>query len=99
MRLKEEFVPPAVDKALTLDDWIELDHAFLASREQMQPARPEAEYNALFTRVVNQVPSPIGLGSRLRMRPFSMRGPSAASIAGSTSTLAMPAMPTTAMPA
>lgn len=62
MRLEEEFVLPAADKALTFDDWTEIDQAFLASREQMQPARPEAEYNALFTRVVNQVPSPIGLG-------------------------------------
>lgn len=62
MRLEEEYVLPAADKAFTFDDWAEIDQAFLASREQMQPARPEAEYNALFTRVVNRVPSPIGLG-------------------------------------
>ena len=47
---------------LTDDDWAELDEAFTTNRDPLTGHEPEAEYRALFTRIVNLVPAPIGLG-------------------------------------
>jgi hemerythrin-like domain-containing protein len=62
MRLEEEQILPLAERVLTADDWSELDEAFARNRDPMTGHTPDAEYRALFTRIVNLVPAPIGLG-------------------------------------
>lgn len=61
MTLEEREILPLAERALTAADWQELDDAFLANRDPMTGAQPDAEYAALFTRIVNLVPAPVGL--------------------------------------
>jgi len=63
MRLEELHVLPLAERVLTEDDWSELDEAFSANRDPLAGHEPEADYRALFTRIVNAVPAPIGLGA------------------------------------
>jgi hemerythrin-like domain-containing protein len=65
MALEEQQILPLAEKTLTADDWAELDEAFLANRDPLTGAEPEEDYRALFTRIVNVVPAPIGLGTPL----------------------------------
>lgn len=62
MALEEREVLPLAQKVLTEQDWADLDEAFTANRDPMTGCEPEAEYRALFTRIVNAVPAPLGLG-------------------------------------
>lgn len=62
MRLEEDQVLPLAERVLTRDDWEELDEAFERNRDPMTGHTPDADYRALFTRIVNIVPAPIGLG-------------------------------------
>lgn len=63
MRLEEQQVLPLAEKVLTPDDWAELDEAFGANRDPLTGHAPEADYGALFSRIVNTLPPPIGLGA------------------------------------
>jgi hemerythrin-like domain-containing protein len=63
MSVEEKEILPLAEKVLTADDWAELDEAFLANRDPMTGHEPEEDYRALFTRIVNLVPAPIGLGA------------------------------------
>ena len=63
MGLEEEQVLPLAERVLTERDWAELDEAFSANRDPLTGHEPEDEYRALFTRIVNLVPAPIGLGA------------------------------------
>ena len=62
MSLEEKQVMPLAEKLLTEQDWVELDAAFDANRDPLTGHRPEQEYQALFSRIVNLLPAPIGLG-------------------------------------
>lgn len=62
MRLEEQQILPLAQKVLTADDWADLDAAFSLNRDPLTGHAPEAEYRALFSRIVNSVPAPIGLG-------------------------------------
>ncbi|MGM9491932.1 hemerythrin domain-containing protein [Ideonella sp. YS5] len=62
MRLEEEQILPLAERVLTAEDWAELDAAFGANRDPLTGHPPEAEYQALFSRIANAVPAPIGLG-------------------------------------
>lgn len=62
MRLEEEVILPLAQQVLTEEDWAELDEAFEANRDPLTGHAPEDEYRALFSRIVNTVPAPIGLG-------------------------------------
>jgi hemerythrin-like domain-containing protein len=62
MRLEEEQILPLAQKVLTEQDWVELDAAFAGNRDPLTGHPPDAEYRALFSRIVNLVPAPIGLG-------------------------------------
>jgi hemerythrin-like domain-containing protein len=62
MRQEEEQVLPLAERVLTPADWAELDEAFAGNRDPLTGHEPEAPYKALFTRIVNSVPAPIGLG-------------------------------------
>ena len=65
MALEEREILPLAERVLTDDDWAQLDEAFGANRDPLTGHEPEAQYRALFTRIVNLVPAPIGLGSRM----------------------------------
>lgn len=62
MALEEREILPLAERVLTGDDWRDLDEAFAQNRDPMTGHVADFEYNALFTRIVNVVPAPIGLG-------------------------------------
>jgi hemerythrin-like domain-containing protein len=62
MATEEQLILPLAERVLTAQDWAELDAAFSANRDPLTGHEPEAAYRALFTRIVNLVPAPIGLG-------------------------------------
>ena len=62
MALEEQQVLPLAERVLTDADWAELDEAFLANRDPLTGHEPPPDFRALFTRIVNLVPAPIGLG-------------------------------------
>jgi hemerythrin-like domain-containing protein len=62
MALEEREILPLAERVLTDNDWAELDRAFGANRDPLTGCEPEPDYRALFTRIVNAVPAPIGLG-------------------------------------
>lgn len=63
MALEEREVLPLAERVLTADDWRDLDEAFATNRDPLTGHDPEEAYRALFTRIVNLVPAPIGLGT------------------------------------
>lgn len=62
MALEEQEILPLAARVLHAADWAELDAAFDRSRDPLVGHPPPAEYEALFTRIVNLVPAPLGLG-------------------------------------
>jgi hemerythrin-like domain-containing protein len=62
MALEEREILPLAERVLTDDDWKELDAAFRTNRDPMTGQEPDAQYQGLFTRIVNALPAPIGLG-------------------------------------
>ena len=66
MALEEREILPLAEKVLTREDWADLDEAFSANRDALAGCEPEPDYAALFTRIVNAVPAPIGLGDQFR---------------------------------
>lgn len=62
MSLEEKQVLPLAERMLSDQDWAELDAAFAANRDPLTGHEPEDEYRALFTRIVNALPAPLGLG-------------------------------------
>lgn len=63
MAMEEQHIMPLADQFLTEDDWNELDEAFMANKDPLTGHTPEDHYRELFTRIVNLVPAPVGLGS------------------------------------
>ena len=63
MALEEQEILPLAERTLTPRDWLELDEAFADNRDPLTGHAPTADYRALFTRIVNAVPAPIGLGN------------------------------------
>ena len=62
MSLEEHEILPLAERMLTAQDWADLDEAFTANRDPLTGHEPPDEYRQLFTRIVNAVPAPIGLG-------------------------------------
>ena len=62
MRTEEQEVLPLAEKYLSVGDWETIDAAFLGHTDPMLGAEAGAKYDALFTRIVNLAPPPIGLG-------------------------------------
>jgi hemerythrin-like domain-containing protein len=63
MSLEEKQIMPLAEKLLTAQDWAELDEAFAANRDPLTGHEPEDDYRALFSRIVNALPAPLGLGA------------------------------------
>jgi len=63
MALEEKEILPLAERMLTADDWAELDEAFEANQDPLTGRhQPEPDFRALFSRIVNVLPAPIGLG-------------------------------------
>ena len=62
MRAEEDEVLPLAEKHLSAADWEAVDTAFLSHADPMHGAESGADYAALFTRIVNLAPPPIGVG-------------------------------------
>ncbi|QNK67253.1 hemerythrin domain-containing protein [Variovorax sp. PAMC26660] len=62
MALEEREILPLAERVLTENDWRDLDEAFAQNRDPLTGHVADLEYAALFTRIVNIVPAPIGLG-------------------------------------
>ena len=62
MHTEEREVLPLAERALTPQDWAELDAAFSQNRDPLTGHDPAPEYEALFSRIVRMVPAPLGLG-------------------------------------
>lgn len=62
MRAEENEVLPLAEKHLTAENWKAVDAAFLGHSDPMLGAEAGAGYDALFRRIVNLVPAPLGLG-------------------------------------
>ena len=65
MRTEEVEVLPLAQKVLNDDDWREVDAAFRANRDPLTGHTAEADYAGVFTRIVNTLPAPWGLGPAL----------------------------------
>ena len=62
MAMEEKEILPLAERVLTKQDWADLDEAFSTNRDPLTGHEPEEDYRLLFTRIVNAVPAPIGLG-------------------------------------
>ncbi|WP_284617895.1 hemerythrin domain-containing protein [Aquabacterium humicola] len=62
MTLEEREILPLAERVLTREDWADLDIAFGANRDPLTGLKPDAAYDALFSRIVRLVPAPVGLG-------------------------------------
>ena len=62
MRSEEDEVLPLAEEHLTAGDWEAIDAAFAGHTDPLLGAEAGAEYDRLFSRIVNLAPAPIGLG-------------------------------------
>ena len=63
MRKEEEQLLPLAQRVLTAEDWRGIKEAFEGNTDPIADLR-EKDFAALFTRIVNLAPAPIGLGAR-----------------------------------
>jgi hemerythrin-like domain-containing protein len=63
MRTEETELLPAAQKALSAEDWAELDAAFQKDRDPLAGGARDPCYDRLFTRIVLTAPAPIGVGA------------------------------------
>jgi hemerythrin-like domain-containing protein len=63
MRREEGELLPLAERCLTPEDWRAIDEAFDTNRDPIAGIH-ERDYEALFTRIVNLTPAPLGVGSR-----------------------------------
>jgi hemerythrin-like domain-containing protein len=64
MHNEEMQLLPVAAERLGAAERAELDAAFEAARDPFAGGRRDAEYEALFSRIVRQAPAPVGLGQR-----------------------------------
>src|SRR5581483_338406 len=62
MRKEEEEVLPRAERVLSDDDWATINAAFSTNRDPDFSKDREENFRRLFTRIVNLVPAPLGLG-------------------------------------
>ena len=63
MKKEEQELLPLAEKCLSAEDWRAIDEAFDANRDPIA-GMYEKDFRALFTRIVNLAPTPVGLGER-----------------------------------
>ena len=62
MQVEEKEVLPLADDVLTADDWVAVNAAFEEHRDPLTGHTPGDEYQALFEKILERAPAPIGLG-------------------------------------
>ena len=63
MHLEESVILPEAEAVLTEDDWAEMDAQFEKNADPLTGNYPPpAEYEQLFSLIVQRAPAPIGLG-------------------------------------
>lgn len=62
MQTEETLVLPLADKSLSDADWDVVNAAFREQRDPLTSRKPSDEYHALFEKILNRLPAPIGLG-------------------------------------
>ena len=63
MTLEEEVILPEAERSLSAADWAEIDAAFAQNADPLTGKYPPpAEYEQLFSMIVQRAPAPIGLG-------------------------------------
>jgi hemerythrin-like domain-containing protein len=62
MQAEERELLPLAEKHLTAADWAEIDTAFQGHADPLLGADAGERYDALFSRIVNLAPPPIGVG-------------------------------------
>jgi hemerythrin-like domain-containing protein len=62
MATEEQQILPAARQHLSPADWAELDSAFAANQDPLVGHPAPADFQPLFSRILNQAPAPIGLG-------------------------------------
>lgn len=73
MRKEERELLPLAERALTAEDWSEIDAAFAGNRDPIADLRA-ADFDSLYQRIVCLAPAPIGLGEPWKQtggRPLS----------------------------
>ena len=65
MRKEENELMPLAEKVLTPEDWRAIDTAFDVNQDPIAGIR-ERDFEALFTKIVNLAPAPVGFGERWR---------------------------------
>lgn len=63
MRREEEEVIPRAEKALNGEDWDAIQAAFEGNEDPIADLR-EKDFHAIYQRILNLAPSPVGLGDR-----------------------------------
>ncbi len=63
MRKEEQEILPQAERHLTARDWEAIDRAFDVNRDPIAGVK-ERDFQALFSRIVNLAPEPVGLGDR-----------------------------------
>jgi len=62
MQAEEEHVLPLASELLTVADWARVNAEFELNRDPLTGYPPEREFTALFSRIVNLLPPPLGVG-------------------------------------
>jgi len=62
MRAEEKEILPLAEKHLSAGDWEAIDAAFLGHTDPMLGINVGAQFDTLFSRIVNLAPPPIGVG-------------------------------------
>ena len=68
MRREERELIPRAEKALTAEDWRGIEAAFAGNDDPIADLR-DKDFRALYPRIVNLAPEPIGLGERWKKSP------------------------------
>jgi hypothetical protein len=66
MRAEEDKLIPLARAHLTAEDWKVVDAAFTGHSDPLFGAEAEHEYEALFRKIVNLAPPPLGIGPAQR---------------------------------
>jgi hemerythrin-like domain-containing protein len=62
MNLEERELLPLAETSLTDEDWAAIDRAFEENRDPLTGHPPSEDYAALFSKIVQHAPAPLGLG-------------------------------------
>ncbi|HEY9026799.1 MAG TPA: hemerythrin domain-containing protein [Burkholderiaceae bacterium] len=63
MALEEDEILPLAESCLTDEDWVHLDAELAGEPDPLTGRSADAEYEALFDRILSLVPAPFGLGA------------------------------------